>query len=163
MVLPFTVCTSFFVLHSRPSFRILLACLLVTMGFFVGVFLDGTEVSVIGVTFGVLSSMITAIHSVVIKRSLDVVKGSALHLSWYTNLYSAIALVPIIVVSGEIPAIAALLDEPSPLSTGISPLNTFLWGSAITACFSCKLTMSRLMTDPGHIRFLDEHRQLVVD
>jgi len=133
------------------------------MGFFVGVFLDGTGVSVVGVTFGVLSSMITAIHSVVIKRSLDVVKGSALHLSWYTNLYSAIALVPIIVVSGETPAIAALLDEPSPLSTGISPLNTFLWGSAITVCFSRELTMSRLMTDPGHIRFLDEHRQLVVD
>ena len=105
------------------------------MGFFVGVFLDGTQVSVIGVTFGVLSSMITAIHSVVIKRSLDIVKGSALHLSWYTNLYSAIALVPIIIVSGEIPAVAALLDEPSPLSTGISPLNTFLWGSAITVRF----------------------------
>lgn len=102
------------------------------MGFFVGVFLDGTEVSIIGVTFGVLSSMITAIHSVVIKRSLDVVKGSALHLSWYTNLYSAIALVPVVVVAGEVPAIAALLAEPGPLLTGISPLNTFLWGSAIT-------------------------------
>jgi len=163
MVLPFTVCTSFFVLHSRPSFRILLACLMVTMGFFVGVFLDGTKVSIIGVTFGVLSSMITAVHSVVIKRSLDVVKGSALHLSWYTNLYSAIALVPIVVVSGEVPAIAALLDEPSPLSTGISPLNTFLWGSAITVCFSRALATSHLMTDPGRIRFPDEYRQLVVD
>ena len=136
MVLPFTVCTSLFVLHSRPSLRILLACLLVTMGFFVGVFLDGTEVSFIGVTFGVLSSMITAIHSVVIKRSLDVVKGSALHLSWYTNLYSAIALIPIIVVAGEVPAITALFAEPDPLSAGISPLNTFVWGSAITACLS---------------------------
>ena len=104
------------------------------MGFFVGVFLDGTEVSVIGVTFGVMSSMITAIHSVVIKRSLDVVKGSALHLSWYTNLYSAIALVPVIIVAGEIPAIVALFAEPGPLTTGVSPLNTFLWGSAITVC-----------------------------
>jgi GDP-fucose transporter C1 len=136
MVLPFTVCTSFFILHSRPSLRILFACLLVTMGFFVGVFLDGTEVSFIGVTFGVLSSMITAVHSVVIKRSLDVVKGSALHLSWYTNLYSAMALAPVVVVAGEVPAILALLAGPGPLSTGISPLNTFLWGSAITVCHS---------------------------
>ena len=110
------------------------------MGFFVGVFLDGTEVSTIGVTFGVLSSMITAIHSVVIKRSLDVVKGSALHLSWYTNLYSAIALVPVVIVAGEAPAIAALFSEQSPLSAGISPLNTFLWGSAITVCLSQNLT-----------------------
>lgn len=137
MVLPFTVCTSFFVLHSRPSLQTLLACLLVTMGFFVGVFLDGTEVSSVGVAFGVLSSMITAIHSVVIKRSLDVVKGSALHLSWYTNLYSAIALIPVILIAGEVPAIAALLAQPSPLpTTGISPLSTFLWGSAITVCLS---------------------------
>jgi len=146
MVLPFTVCTSFFVLHSRSSLRILLACLMVTMGFFVGVFLDGTEVSSIGVTFGVLSSMITAIHSVVIKRSLDVVKGSALHLSWYTNLYSAIALVPVVVVAGEIPAITALLAEQNPLSTGISPLNTFLWGSAITGVFGFLMSIASLLS-----------------
>ena len=164
MVLPFTVCTSFFILHSRPSLRILLACLLVTMGFFVGVFLDGTEVSVIGVTFGVLSSMITAIHSVVIKRSLDVVKGSALHLSWYTNLYSAVALVPVIIIAGEAPAIGALFAEPGPMSIGISPLTTFLWGSAITVCPSHELALSHhLMTNPGSFRFLDEHRQFVVD
>jgi len=146
MVLPFTVCTSFFVLQSRPSLRTLLACLLVTMGFFVGVFLDGTEVSVIGVTFGVLSSMITAIHSVVIKRSLDVVKGSALHLSWYTNLYSAIVMIPIIVVAGELPAIAALLAEQDPLMTGISPLNTFLWGSAITGVFGFLMSIASLLS-----------------
>jgi len=146
MVLPFTVCTSFIVLHSRPSLRILLACLLVTMGFFVGVFLDGTEVSFIGITFGVLSSMITAIHSVVIKRSLDVVKGSALHLSWYTNLYSAIALVPIIVIAGEVPAIAALFAESGPLSVGISPLNTFLWGSAITGIFGFLMSIASLLS-----------------
>jgi hypothetical protein len=164
MVLPFTVCTSFFILHSRPSLRILVACLLVTMGFFVGVFLDGTKVSIIGVTFGVLSSVITAVHSVVIKRSLDVVKGSALHLSWYTNLYSAIALAPIIVIAGEVPAIAALFTESDPLSTGISPLNTFLWGSAITVCPSRNLTIDhRLMTGPGCFWFLDEHREFVVD
>ena len=159
LVLPFTVCTSFFVLHSRPSLRILSACLLVTMGFFVGVFLDGTKVSLIGVTFGVLSSMITAIHSVVIKRSLDVVKGSALHLSWYTNLYSAVALAPIIVIAGEVPAIVALLAEPGPLSTGISPLNTFLWGSAITVRPSYKLIVDhRLTTGSGRFWLLDEHR-----
>lgn len=116
------------------------------MGFFVGVFLDGTGVSFVGVTFGVLSSMITAIHSVVIKRSLDVVKGSALHLSWYTNLYSAIALAPVIVIAGEVPAIVALLAEPDPMSTGISPLNTFLWGSAITVCPSYRLPINHRLT-----------------
>jgi len=146
LVLPFTVCTSFVALHSRPSLRSLLACLLVTMGFFVGVFLDGTEVSVIGVTFGVMSSLITAIHSVVIKRSLDVVKGSALHLSWYTNLYSAIVLIPVVVVGGEVPAIATLLSEPGPLTTGMSPLSTFLWGSAITGVFGFLMSIASLLS-----------------
>lgn len=146
MVLPFTVCTSFFVLHSRPSLRTLLACFFVTLGFFVGVFLDGTAVSVKGVTFGVMSSMITAVHSVVIKRSLDVVKGSALHLSWYTNLYSAIALIPVVIVSGEIPAVVGLFTESGPASTGISPLNTFLWGSAITGVFGFLMSIASLLS-----------------
>ena len=100
MVLPFTVGTSFFLLHARPSLRILAACAVVTIGFFVGVFLDGAKVSPVGVFFGVASSMITAMHSVVIKRSLDVVKGSALHLSWYTTLMSAVALVPLFLLRG---------------------------------------------------------------
>jgi len=146
MVLPFTVCTSFFVLHSRPPLQGLLACFLVTMGFVVGVFMDGAKVSILGVTFGVLSSMITAIHSVVIKRSLDVVEGSALDLSWYTNLYSAIVLVPVIVVMGEVPAITALLTGPGPSSTGISPLNTFLWGSAITGIFGFLMSIASLLS-----------------
>jgi GDP-fucose transporter C1 len=135
MVLPFTVGTSFVMLNSRPSLRILFACFLVTCGFFVGVFLDGTEVSTVGITFGVLSSMITACHSVVIKRSLDVVKGSALHLSWYTNLYSAIVLIPVVVLAGEVPAIMTLFFDSVAPPTGLSPLATFVWGSAITVSY----------------------------
>ena len=106
---------------------------MVTFGFFIGVFLDGTPVSLIGITFGVASSMITAMHSVVIKKSLEVVKGSALHLSWYTNLFSAIALVPIFMLAGEGPGIYDLFFTTPYLRPGaVSPLTTFLWGSAIT-------------------------------
>ena len=46
MVLPFTVGTSFFILHARPSLRILAACAVVTFGFFVGVFLTRDSASV---------------------------------------------------------------------------------------------------------------------
>ena len=109
MVLPFTVATSVIFLHARPSLLVLFACSLVTLGFFVGVFLAGAIVSAIGIFCGVASSMITATHSVVIKNSLEVVKGSALHLSWYTNLYSAILLLPILVLLGEGPGVLDLL------------------------------------------------------
>lgn len=133
MVLPFTVFTSYVFLHARPSLAVLMACSVVTFGFFIGVFLDGTPVSLVGVSFGVASSMITAVHSVVIKKSLEVVKGSALHLSWYTNLLSSVALIPVIILAGELPKTLALLfgDLPS-LPDEMSPLATFLWGSAIT-------------------------------
>jgi len=135
LVLPFTVAVSFFMLSARPSLRILLCCAIVTFGFFIGVFLDGTSISVVGVCFGVVSSAITAIHSVVIKQSLNVVNGSALALSWYSNLLSAAVLAPLILLMGEGPdilkllfGVAELLVEPNV----ITPLQTFIWGSIIT-------------------------------
>jgi GDP-fucose transporter C1 len=140
MVLPFTVVTSFYFLHSRPSSLILLACLFVTAGFFVGVFMDGTSISAIGVFFGVTSSVITALHSVVIKKSLDVVQGSALNLSFFTNLLSACVLAPIVVLAGETPSVFSLFfDDAAGVNGGMSPLSTFLWGSFITVSASISL------------------------
>ncbi|KAG9313742.1 hypothetical protein JVU11DRAFT_6097 [Chiua virens] len=101
LLLPFTVATSYIWLNARPCLRILLACSVVTLGFFVGIFLDGEEILMLGIGFGVASSAITAVHSVVIKKSLDVVKGSAMHLSWYTNLLSAVLMIPLIALAGE--------------------------------------------------------------
>ncbi|OBZ66450.1 GDP-fucose transporter 1 [Grifola frondosa] len=147
MVLPFTVCTSYFLLHSRPSLRIFLACFIVTLGFFIGVFLDGTPISLVGVSFGVTSSMITALHSVVIKRSLDVVHGSALHLSWYTNLLSAVVLSPLVVVVGELPDVVQLLFGPNEAGPGeLSTLSTFALGSAITGVFGFLMSLASLLS-----------------
>ena len=143
MVLPFTVGTSFFILHARPSLRILAACAVVTFGFFVGVFLDGTKVSMLGVFFGVVSSIITALHSVVIKKSLDVVHGSALHLSWYTNLLSTVVLAPVIVLAGEFPGVMKLLFGPNESAPGeMSTLATFVLGSVITVRIMITLLIS---------------------
>lgn len=70
-----------------------------------------------------------------IKQSLNVVNGSALALSWYTNLLSSIVLPPIFLLTGEGPAIMKLLfglDELLRPEGAISPLTTFIWGSMIT-------------------------------
>lgn len=162
MVLPFTVGTSFFLLHARPSLRILLACGVVTIGFFVGVFLDGTEVSLVGIIFGVLSSMITALHSVVIKKSLDVVHGSALHLSWYTNLMSAVVLAPIIILVGELPGVMKLLFGANENAVGqMSTLATFVMGSLITASV-LRLSLRRVRANAvssGRVRLPHEPRE----
>jgi solute carrier family 35 (GDP-fucose transporter), member C1 len=135
LVLPFTVLTSAVVLASRPSLKILFSCSIVTAGFFIGVFLDGIPVSLLGIFFGVLSSAITAMHAVVIKKSLEVVKGNALHLSWYTNLLSMGLLAPLVVIAGEMGEVWKLFGGNAdyvPVEGEMTALSTFLWGSAIT-------------------------------
>ncbi|KAG7095680.1 hypothetical protein E1B28_006395 [Marasmius oreades] len=149
LVLPFTVFTSFIALHARPSLQILLACVVVTMGFFVGVFLDGTPISRVGIFFGVVSSAITATHSVVIKQSLNVVNGSTLLLSWYTNLVSAVVLIPIILLVGEGKEVLKLFfgaDELLRASGEISALSKFMWGSLITGALGFMMSIASLLS-----------------
>ncbi|KAG2007049.1 triose phosphate transporter [Coprinopsis cinerea AmutBmut pab1-1] len=147
LVLPFTVATSFIFLHARPSLKILFACLIVTLGFFIGVFLDGTPVSVAGVLFGVASSAITAMHSVVIKQSLKVVNGSALALSWYMNSLSAILLAPILILAGEGPDVLKLMFSAPIAEVGrMSPLRTFVWGSLITGVLGFLMSIASLLS-----------------
>jgi len=143
LVLPFTVAVSFVVLQTRPSLRILIACSVVTMGFFVGVFLDAIPMSFVGIFFGVASSVITALHSVVIKQSLNVVDGSALLLSWYTNFLSSFIFLPLSLLAGEGPSVISLLfgAEDLPAGKNMSAFQTYMWGSLITV--SC-LTPSSL-------------------
>ncbi|EIN14450.1 hypothetical protein PUNSTDRAFT_140740 [Punctularia strigosozonata HHB-11173 SS5] len=142
LVLPFTVLTSLLVLHSRPSTLASFACAVVTAGFFVGVFLDGTPISGTGIFFGVASSAITATHSVVIKRSLAAVQGSALKLSWYNNLLSAAILAPLIILAGEGPSVWNLLFGPD--TSG--KLLTFVWGSLITGVFGFLMSIASLLS-----------------
>lgn len=140
LILPLTALFSVLLLrNSRPSVRIFVACGVVTVGFFVGIFLDGSPSrtngkgpSFLGIFFGILSSMTTAAHAVVIKKSLDVVNGDAIELSWYSNVMSSVLLLPLIVLAGEVPDILAFISTPVSSFTGNSPLNTFLWGSLIT-------------------------------
>lgn len=141
LVLPLTVFFSvFFLRNTRPSIRIFVACGVVTVGFFVGVFLDGSYnsrtdgkgPSFLGIFFGILSSMTTAAHAVVIKKSLEVVNGDAIELSWYSNVLSSVLLLPLILLAGEGPDILAFINTPDFSATGNSALTTFLWGSLIT-------------------------------
>ncbi|KAJ7666004.1 hypothetical protein DFH06DRAFT_1323159 [Mycena polygramma] len=156
LVLPLTVGASFAILHSRPSMRILGACAIVTAGFFCGILLDGTPLSPAGVAFGVVSSSITALASVVIKQSLVVVDGSTILLSWYTNLLSAVVLAPLVLLVGEGPSVLALLSgapsvDPEVAAAvvaagGTSELRTFLWGSLVTGAMGFLMSIAGLLS-----------------
>ncbi|CEL58969.1 GDP-fucose transporter 1 OS=Mus musculus GN=Slc35c1 PE=2 SV=1 [Rhizoctonia solani AG-1 IB] len=160
LVLPFTVVTSIMFLRAAPpSKRILLACSIVTGGFFTGVFLDHVTAgglaskaptsqsqgpSALGVFFGVLSSMSTALQAVVIKRALDVVDGSAIDLAWYTNLLSAIGTIPVMLLAGELPSVLDLLFGTT-TPTNAAP-GTFLWGTAVTGLFGFLICIATLFS-----------------
>lgn len=82
----------------------------------------------------------TASHAVVIKRSLEVVGGSALNLSYYSNLLSALVLMPLIVLAGEGPEVMKLLVGEG------DGFKTIFWGSTITVrLFVFLVALHRLM------------------
>lgn len=149
LLLPITVAISGLLLHTHPSYRVLISCGIVTIGFFIGVFIDNltnpaTDLAVaqgpslIGILFGILSSCTTALHAVVIKRSLDAVKGNTLQLAWYSNALSTLVMMPIVVLGGEVPGVIELLLGNGDVTArvgdeqGMTALATFLWGSALT-------------------------------
>jgi len=132
LVLPFTVVLSSLMLHTRPSLLILVSIVIVTSGFLLGVVLDLSPSSgfstttPLGVTCGILSSVTTALQAVVIKRSLEVVKGNAMDLAWYNNLLSSVVMFPCVILAGEMGKVSGMLFS------GGEALSAFVWGSAIT-------------------------------
>jgi GDP-fucose transporter C1 len=75
LILPITVALSPIMQSQRISFKVFLCCLCITAGFLVGIFGENNfTVSKVGVVFGVLSSLSTAVHSFIIKNSFQSVK-----------------------------------------------------------------------------------------
>ncbi|KAH9063264.1 hypothetical protein EDB87DRAFT_1558531 [Lactarius vividus] len=140
LLLPFTILASYIMLQTRPSFRILLSCSIVTSGFFTGVFLDSTQVSVLGIFFGASSSLLSALHAAVMKRGFEVVEGSALSMSWYSNLLSSVLLVPFIIVLGEGPAVLELLAGRA------EGFWTFIIGSVATGSVGFLLSIASVLS-----------------
>ncbi|KIM22890.1 hypothetical protein M408DRAFT_78318 [Serendipita vermifera MAFF 305830] len=156
LILPLTVILSLiFLKASRPSIRVLAACAVVTAGFFVGVFLDGapnsspnagTTTSMLGIVFGLVSSLTTASHAIVIKRSLTLVNGDAIELAWYSNVLSSIVLIPIIWLVGESKGIIELATSPIYADGELSILGRFLWGSLVTGMVGWLLSIAGVLS-----------------
>jgi len=128
LVLPFTTLLSYIFLNARPSLPLLGAIGIVCFGFMVGVSSENLSVSFIGILLGVCSSVTTAGHAIVVKRSLPVVNGSAMDLAYYSNFLSAFIMAP-----------AALLAETGAVlnmfSQGGQAFRTFWVGGLVTGVF----------------------------
>lgn len=126
LVLPFTVFFSYILLSQKCSKPVLAATAVVCLGFFSGVSTDHLHTSSLGTTLGVLSSVTTSVHAIVIKKSLKVVQGSTLDLVYFNNALSAIVIAPLVLLSGES---TIVLDM---FTSGGEQFRTFLIGTAVT-------------------------------
>ncbi len=145
LVLPFTVLLQYVVLKQPSTMGVLLSCAIVCSGFWVGLF--GTDakftkgVTMSGVVFGILSSITTALHAIVIKSSMGVFQGNMLEMAWYNNVLSAIGMLPVVLMVGELPSIISLfngglqqqMNDKS--NTSSSALSTFMVGVLVTGIF----------------------------
>lgn len=129
-----TVVLTYYYLGKSSSPPLLASCSVVVSGFFLGMFGNPVHTApkypVLGPLSGLASSFGTAVHSIMIKSSLDIFEGSTMELVWWNNVYSVIGLIPLVVLTGELSAFSALLQEANPAA-----LTTFIQGSIITGVF----------------------------
>ncbi|WWD16703.1 hypothetical protein CI109_101134 [Kwoniella shandongensis] len=151
LVLPFTIIVTIIVLHQYPSPLALIAALIVTFGFFSGVLFDpnhassaasaavaGSHTSSLGIAFGAMSSVSSASHAVLIKRGLQTVSNSPIALSYYNNILSTIALVPLVIISGELPGVFRLMRSVD--------AGTFIRGAGLTGIFGFLISLASFMS-----------------
>ena len=102
------------------------AVAIVCLGFFFGVSAEHLTVSRLGVLLGVFSSMTTAVHAIIVKRSLGVVQNSTMDLAYYNNAMSAIVMAPMVILVGEWSTVVDMFMG------GGESLKTFAIGAAVT-------------------------------
>jgi GDP-fucose transporter C1 len=129
--------------RSAPSGNVILASVVVTGGFFLGVApsskvpLTATP-SLLSLGYGVLSSLFIAFHAVLIKMSLPHCNNSTIQLAWWTNLGSAVILLPFVILCGEPFTFRTMMSDPHWDAT------VFLWGTLVTGFFGFLLCIGSL-------------------
>ncbi|KAG8881989.1 hypothetical protein FRB97_008857 [Tulasnella sp. 331] len=153
LVLPLTILVSSVEKRASPTIPVLFAGTVVTLGFFIGIAPKPTSASgattistaapITSLIWGALSSLMTAIHAVLIKRSLPYVDNSAIQLAYWTNASAALMLLPFVLFDGEASSVWSSITYVEPLGTVGGALGdammteawdwqTFVAGSLIT-------------------------------
>jgi GDP-fucose transporter C1 len=96
----FNIVLTYFILGDKTSFRAILACVGVVIGFFFGV--EGEiHLSIRGACYGVLSSLFGAYYSIIVKRVMDLLDRNEYLLIEYNTPIAIVALFPFVWYSGE--------------------------------------------------------------
>ncbi|KAF9345185.1 hypothetical protein BGX26_003425 [Mortierella sp. AD094] len=139
LVLPFTVIFAY-VLLGQPSSKLVLgSCFIVFCGFYTGVTSE-IYVSQLGVFFGIVSSVTTSLHAIVIKKSLAAVNNSSIDLVYYNNALSFLVMTPLIFLSGEYSLVLQRLND-----TGLVVFHKFLFAAFITGILGFLVNLAGFM------------------
>ncbi|EEA05524.1 uncharacterized protein CMU_025300 [Cryptosporidium muris RN66] len=96
----FNIILAYIVLGQRTSFKSIIACLVVVIGFIIGA-LDPTTLSLFGVIMGMGSSAVQAIYNVLIKKHLNTVNNNQLTLLTYQLYLSSVLFIPLVLITKE--------------------------------------------------------------
>jgi solute carrier family 35 (GDP-fucose transporter), member C1 len=98
LVLPITIALTPLLLKDKVSLRVIGCCLIILVGFGVGLLGEKElRVSLKGIIFGVLSSLSTALHAIIIKQAFSKIEEkSPFDMIYYNNVLSALILLPLL-------------------------------------------------------------------
>jgi len=145
MVLPLTIFASAIDTRVIPSTRVLAAAGVVMLGFILGIAphqnapLRSTP-SLLSLVYGLLSSVFIAVHAVLIKKSLPYCNNSTIQLAWWTNVGSAIFLLPFVVLHNEVSLVFSKINDVE--WNGL----VFVWGCLATGFFGFLLCIAGLLS-----------------
>ncbi|KAG8968467.1 hypothetical protein FRC05_001534 [Tulasnella sp. 425] len=168
LVLPLTIAVQAIDAKTSPSIPVLTAAASVTIGFFLGIVpapsaaaaASSSSSGAIALIWGALSSLMTAVHAVLIKRSLPYVDNSAIQLAYWTNATAALMLLPFVFFNGEVASVWAGLGYgqfSDPIAAGVGhpgavitpPLwdwRTFVVGCLVTGVVGFLLCVAGLLS-----------------
>lgn len=146
LVLPLTILVSSVHTRKIPVPKVIAAAIVVTLGFAIGVVpsknLPTKSIpSTLSLIYGVLSSLFIAIHAVLIKSSLPYCNNSTIELAWWTNVGSAILLLPFVVFDGELLKVWDKFNNDATWDFSV-----FLWGTLVTGVFGFLLCVAGLLS-----------------
>eukprot|EP01135_Chromosphaera_perkinsii_P006761 Nk52_evm9s578 gene=Nk52_evmTU9s578 len=100
MTIIFNIILTYLILNTKTSFKAMSCCSLLVIGFVMGG--EGEmHFSLIGVFFGICSSMFSALNSIAVKKVMPHVGGNSFKLSLYNNFNAIFILLPFTFLTGD--------------------------------------------------------------
>ncbi|KAF8327288.1 uncharacterized protein EI90DRAFT_2928772 [Cantharellus anzutake] len=146
LILPLTVVVSAIATRTMPRYKVLRAAFVVTGGFFIGAtpssyfsrHTTALDVTARSLVYGILSSLMTALHAVMVKSAQQYMGGNnVIGMAYWTNLIAICALPPFVILNEEVGAVLALNGEE---------MKVFVIGCAVTGFFGFLLCMAGLLS-----------------